>query len=57
MTYENNDLRFDRFKAALDEAIQRHAPIQKQYVQSSSKPSAFMNKHINKEIIEVTPQK
>ena len=57
MTYENNDLGFDRFKAALDEAIQRHAPIQKQYVQSSSKPSAFMNKHINKEIIEVTPQK
>ena len=27
MTSENNDLEFDRFKAALDEAIQRHAPI------------------------------
>ena len=27
MTSENNDLEFDRFKAALDEAVQRHAPI------------------------------
>ena len=27
MTSENNDLEFDRFKAALYEAIQRHAPI------------------------------
>ena len=32
MTSENNDLEFDRFKAALDEAIQRHAPIKKRYV-------------------------
>ena len=29
MTSENNDLGFDRFKAALDEAIQRHASIKK----------------------------
>ena len=27
MTSENNDLEFDRFKTALDEAIQRHGPI------------------------------
>ena len=29
ITSENNDLEFDRFKAAIDEAIQRHAPIKK----------------------------
>ena len=29
MTSENNDLEFDRLKTALDEAIQRHAPIKK----------------------------
>ena len=29
MTFENNDLEFNRFKAAHDEAIQRHAPIKK----------------------------
>ena len=27
VTSENNDLEFDLFKAALNEAIQRHAPI------------------------------
>ena len=27
VTSENNDIEFDWFKAALDEAIQRHAPI------------------------------
>ena len=32
MTSENNDLKFDRFKAALNEAIQRHSPIKKRYV-------------------------
>ena len=26
MTSENNDLEFDQFKTALDEAIQRHVP-------------------------------
>ena len=36
MTSENNDLEFDRFKAALDEAIQRHAPIKKRYVLCSN---------------------
>ena len=27
MTSERNNLEFDRFKTALDKAIQRHAPI------------------------------
>ena len=27
ITFEYNELEFDRFKAALDEDIQRHAPI------------------------------
>ena len=39
MTSENNDLEFDRFKAAIHEVIQRYAPIEKRYVQA--KPSAF----------------
>ena len=39
MTSENNDLEFDRLKTALDEAIQRHAPIKKAVC--SSKSSAF----------------
>ena len=32
MTSERSDLEFDRFKTALDKAIQRHAPIKKRYV-------------------------
>ena len=28
MTSKNKDLKFDRFKAALDEAIQIHAPFE-----------------------------
>ena len=32
MTSENNNLEFDRFKATLDGAIQRHAHIKKRYV-------------------------
>ena len=32
MNSENNDLRFDRFKAALNESIQIYAPTKKQYV-------------------------
>ena len=42
MNSENNDLEFDRYKAALDEAIQRHAPIKKQANQAP-----FMNEEIN----------
>ena len=50
MTSENNDLGFDRFKAALDEAIQRHASIKKWYVRANQAP--FMSKKINKEIMK-----
>ena len=32
MTSENNYLEFDRFKAAPDEAVERHAPIKMQIV-------------------------
>ena len=32
MTSEKSNLEFDRFKAALDEAIQRYAPKEKWYV-------------------------
>ena len=50
VTSENNDLEIDRFKAALDEAIQRHAPIKKRYVRANQAP--FINKKINKEIMK-----
>ena len=50
MTSESNDLEFNRFKTALDKAIQRHAPIKKRYVQANQAP--FINKKINKEIIK-----
>ena len=50
MTSENNDLEFDRFKTALDEAIQRHTPIKKRYVRANQVP--FINKKINKEIMK-----
>ena len=50
MNSENNDLEFDRFKTALDEAIQRHAPIKKRYVRGNQAP--FINKKINKEIMK-----
>ena len=42
MTSEKNGLEFDRFKAPLDEVIQRHAPIKKRYVQANQ--ALFMNK-------------
>ena len=50
MTSENNDLEFDPLKIALDEAIQRHAPIKKRYVRANQAP--FINKKINKEIMK-----
>ena len=40
MTSQNNDL--DRFKEALDEAIQIHSPIKKRCVRANQAP--FMNK-------------
>ena len=50
MTSENNDLELDRLKTALDEAIQRHAPIKKRYVRANQAP--LINKKINKEIMK-----
>ena len=50
MTSENNDLEFGRFKTALDEASQRHAPIKKCYIRANQAP--FVNKKINKKIIK-----
>ena len=50
MTSENKYLEFDRLKTALDEAIQRHAPIKKRYVPANQAP--FINKKINKEIMK-----
>ena len=50
VTYENNDLEFDIFKAVLNEAIQKHAPIKQRYVRANQAP--FINKTINKEIMK-----
>ena len=50
VTSENNDLEFDLFKAALNGAIQRHAPIKQRYVCANQAP--FINKTINKEIMK-----
>ena len=50
MTSERNNLELDRFKAALDKAIQRHAPIKKRHVRANQVP--FINKKINKEIMK-----
>ena len=49
VTSENNDLEIDQFKAALDEAIQGHAPIKKRYVRANQ--ATFMNKKMKKEIM------
>ena len=51
MTPYDNDLDFDQFKTALDEAIKRHAPIQKRYVRENEVP--FINQKINKEITKI----
>ena len=41
---------FDLFKAALNEAIQKHAPIKQRYVRTNQ--ASLINKTINKEIIK-----
>ena len=46
VTSQDNDLEFDLFKAALNEAIQRHAPIKQRYVRANQAP--FINKTIKK---------
>ena len=50
VTSENNELEFDIFKTALNEVIQRRAPIKQRYVRANQAP--FVNKKINKEIME-----
>ena len=46
MTSEKNDLEFDRFEAALDEAIQKHAPTKKRCVEANQAPFKKINKEI-----------
>ena len=55
MTSECNDLEFDRFKRALDKAIQRHAPIKKRYVRANQAFHKYKDKQRNHE--EITSQK
>ena len=50
VTSENNELKFDIFKAVLNQAIQTHAPIKQRYVCANQAP--FINKTINKEIMK-----
>ena len=50
VTSENNDLEFDGFKAVLNEAIQKYAPIKQRYICANQTP--FINKIVNKEIME-----
>ena len=50
MTSENNDLEFDGFKSAIDEAIPIHASIKKRYVWVNQAP--FINKKLNKEVMK-----
>ena len=42
VTSENNELEFDIFKTALNEALQRHAPIKQRY--ACANPAPFINK-------------
>ena len=50
VTSKNNGLELDLFKVALNEAVQRHAPIKQQYLCANQTP--FTNKTINKEIMK-----
>ena len=50
MTSQNNELELDIFKTALDEVIQRHAPMKQRYVRSNQ--TSFIKKKINKEIMK-----
>ena len=52
VTSENNDLEFDIFKAVLNQAIQKHAPIKQRHVRANQAP--FINKTINKEITKMS---
>ena len=50
VTSENNDFGLDIFKAVLNHAIQKHAPIKQRYVHANQAP--FINKTVNKEILK-----
>ena len=50
VTSENYNLEFGIFKAVLNQAIQKHAPIKQQHVRANQAP--FINKNINKEIMK-----
>ena len=45
MPSDNNDLEFDLFKASLNEATQRHAPIKQQYIRANHAPYKQNVKH------------
>ena len=50
ITSEINELEFDIFRTALNEAIQRHNPIKQQYVLVNQAP--FIHKKMKKEIMK-----
>ena len=52
VTTENNDLELDIFKAALNKAIQKHAPIKQRNPRANQAP--FINKTINKETMKIS---
>ena len=50
VTSENKDLELDFFKAVINEAIQRQAPIKQRYVRANQ--GLLINKTINKQIMK-----
>ena len=50
VTSENNDLEFGIFKAVLNQAIRKHAPIKQRYVCANQAP--VINKTVNKKILK-----
>ena len=48
MISEKNYLEFNRFETALDEAMQKHAPIKKRYPEANQAPFKKINKEIMK---------
>ena len=52
VTSENNDLQLGIFKAVLNKAIQKHAPIKQRNPRANQAP--FINKTINKKIMKIS---
>ena len=50
VNFKNSELELDLFKIALNEAIQRHAPIKKRCICANQAP--YINKTINKDIMK-----